>query len=469
MRVIVTGATGFIGRAVIRRLLRDQHEVVAHVRDVARAEALLGPAVRCVTDDGLAGAVDGAGAIVNVAGEPMLPARWTQKKRERILRSRVGTTEKIVAAIRAATRRPDVLVSQSAVGFYGEWPEGPCPEDRGPGTDFLAQVCVAWEGAARQAEALGVRVVRVRTGFVLGPEEGGLATMVTPFRFGIGGPLGRGDQPLSWIHIDDEVEAIVQLLRDLPLSGPVNLTTGTVPQRELATMIGRVLHRPSAIPAPAPVLKTLFGEASGAILGGQEAPPEALRRAGYQHLFPHFGEALADVLDASSILVVDPEDVPEHAYLAERKPSWELRSVLDVAAPVETVFAWFSQPENLPMVTPPASALVLKTPPPIAMQEGTDIDYELPIAGLRAAWRTHVVSWDPPRSFVDVATQGPFRCWWHEHRFEPTATGTHIRDRVLFSAPLGPLGRAAEAAWVRPMLQRLFLYRRNAIRQRFAH
>jgi uncharacterized protein (TIGR01777 family) len=469
MRVVVTGATGFIGRAVIRRLQRDGTDVVALVRDVAHAQSLLGPDVRCVTEDGLAAAIDGSHGVVNLAGEPMMPARWTPKKRERILSSRAGTTEKIVAAIRAATKRPEVLVSQSAVGFYGEHPEGPCSEEHGPGTDFLAEVCVAWEDAAAQAEALGVRVARVRTGFVLGAEEGGLGPMVTPFRLGVGGPLGRGDQPLSWIHIDDEAEVIVRLLGPLPLSGPVNLTAGTVPQRELAKTIGRVLHRPSAIPAPAPALKLLFGEASSTILGGQDAPPEALRRAGYEHLFPHLHQALEDVLDASSILVTEPEDVPDHPYLAENPPSWELRSTLDVAAPVETVVAWFSRPENLPMVTPPANALVLKTPAPIEMREGTDIDYELPIAGIRAAWRTHVLAWDPPRSFVDVATKGPFRCWWHEHRFEPTATGTHIRDRVLFSAPLGAIGRATETAWVRPMLQRLFLYRRNAIRQRFAH
>jgi uncharacterized protein (TIGR01777 family) len=468
MRVVVTGATGFIGRAVLRRLLRDESEVIAVVRDVPRARTLLGPDVRCVPESELAATIDGSDGVVNLAGEPMMPARWTQKKRERILSSRVGTTEKIVAAIRAATRRPEVVVSQSAVGFYGEHAEGPCPEERGPGTDFLADVCVAWENAALQAEALGVRVVRVRTGFVLGAEEGGLAAMVTPFRLGVGGRLGRGDQPLSWIHIDDEAEVIVRLLGALPLSGPVNLTAGTVPQRELATLIGDVLRRPSAIPAPAPALELLFGEASSTILGGQEVPPNALRRAGYSHRFPQLGAALEDVLDASSVLVVEPDDVPDHPYLSAHPPRWELRSALDVAAPVETVFAWFSRPENLPMVTPPASALALHTPSPIEMREGTDIDYELPIAGVRAEWRTHVVAWDPPRSFVDVATKGPFRCWWHEHRFEPTASGTHIRDRVLFSAPLGPLGRVAEAAWVRPMLQRLFLYRRNAIRQRFA-
>jgi uncharacterized protein (TIGR01777 family) len=467
MRVVVTGASGFIGRSVIRRLQRDGTDVVALVRDVVRAPSLLGPDVRCVDEAGLAAAIDGSGGVVNLAGEPMMPARWTQKKRERILSSRVGTTERIVAAIRAATKRPEALVSQSAVGFYGEHADGPCPEDRGPGSDFLAEVCIAWENAAAQAEALGVRVARVRTGFVLGSEEGGLGPMVTPFRLGVGGPLGRGDQPLSWIHVDDEAEVIVRLLGSLPLSGPVNLTAGTVPQRELAKMIGRVLHRPSAIPAPAPALKLLFGEASSTILGGQEVPPTALRRAGYDHRFPQLGPALEDVLDASSILVTDPSDVPDHPYLAERPPSWELRSSLDVAAPIDSVFAWFSHPENLPIVTPPANALQLRTPTPIEMREGTEIDYELPIAGLRAAWRTEVFTWDPPRSFVDVATQGPFRCWWHEHRFEPTATGTRIRDRVLFSAPLGPIGRAAEAAWVRPKLQRLFLYRRNAVRQRF--
>jgi uncharacterized protein (TIGR01777 family) len=467
MRIVVTGATGFIGRAVVRRLQRDGAQVVAWVRDVPRCQALLGPDVRCVDDAALGAAVDGAHGIVNLAGEPVLPGRWTEKRRERILNSRVGATDRIVAAIRAAAKRPEVLVSGSAVGFYGERPEGPCPEDRAPGADFLAEVTVAWEAAAAQAETCGVRVARVRTGFVLGAEEGGLGSLVAPFRLGVGGPIGSGDQPLSWIHIDDEAEAIVRLLFDLRLSGPVNLTTATARQGELATKVGTILHRPAAIPAPVPALKLLFGEASSAIVGGQDVPPTALRAGGFVPQFPHLGAALEDVLDPSPVVVRDPEDVPDHPYLREHRPHWELVSALDVAAPVDRVFAWFRQPENLPMVTPPANALELKSRTPVDMGEGTQIDYELPIAGMRASWRTHVLTWDPPSSFVDVATKGPFECWWHEHRFEPTASGTHVRDRVLFSAPLGPVGRAAEAAWVRPMLQRLFLYRRIAVRQRF--
>jgi len=248
MRVVVAGATGFIGRAVVRRLQRDGTDVVALVRDVARARSLLGPDVRCIEEPGLPAAIDGSDGVVNLAGEPMMPARWTQKKRERIVRSRVGTTEKIVAAIRAAKKRPDVLVSQSAVGFYGEHAEGPCPEERGPGTDFLAEVCVAWEGAAVQAEALGVRVARVRTGFVLGAEDGGLAQMVTPFRLGVGGTLGRGDQPLSWIHVDDEAELIVRLLGTLALAGPVNLTTATVPSASSPSRSARYCTAPRRFP-----------------------------------------------------------------------------------------------------------------------------------------------------------------------------------------------------------------------------
>jgi hypothetical protein len=196
-----------------------------------------------------------------------------------------------------------------------------------------------------------------------------------------------------------------------------------------------VLHRPAAIPAPAPALKLLFGEASSTILGGQDVPPDALRRAGYQPLFPQLGGALEDALDASVIVVTDPEDVPDHPYLEQHRPHWELRSALDVAAPVDAVVAYFSQPENLPMVTPPANALAFKTLRRSRCARERRSTTSCPIAGLRAAWRTEVVTWDPPRSFVDIATKGPFRLLVARAPVRADGDGdAHPGSRAVFGA-----------------------------------
>ena len=213
------------------------------------------------------------------------------------IESRVRGTSHLVAAIEAAARPPRVLVSASAVGYYGVSPAGTVTESSPPGDDFMARLCREWESAARGAERLGVRVVLVRTGVVLHPDEGALQRLLVPFRFFVGGPIGSGNQPVPWIHLEDELEMLLWALRDESVVGPINaVAPGVVTNRELATAIGQVLRRPSVFPAPALAVTLVLGEGSVIVTHGQRVAPKRAEELGYRFRFPRLREALADLL-----------------------------------------------------------------------------------------------------------------------------------------------------------------------------
>ena len=301
MRVLVTGATGFIGRALVRRLQQDRHALVAWVRSPERARPQLGAEVelRSFGDgpDALARALADVDAVVNLAGEPIFGGRWTAARRARMVDSRVAATGELVAALAALPRRPGVLVSASAVGYYGDRGDEVLHEESAPGHDFLADLCQRWEAAARGAERLGVRVVLPRIGIVLGPGGGALQSMLPAFRAGLGGPMGSGRQWVAWIHLHDLVEVLVTAVGDERVAGPLNATAPEpVTNADLSQELGRALHRPVFLRAPGFGLRLLLGEAAGALLGGQRAEPARLRALGLQWRFPTLAAALADIL-----------------------------------------------------------------------------------------------------------------------------------------------------------------------------
>ena len=254
MRVFVTGATGFIGRALIPRLQRDGHAVVAWVRSPARARGLLGAEVELVHADtaldGLVAAIERCDAVVNLAGEPLMGGRWTAGRRAVLERSRIAVTGQLVRAMAEVKICPRVFISGSAVGYYGDRGDEPLTEASSGGEDFLARLCRRWESAAVDAERLGARVVLLRTGVVLGRAGGALAQMLPPFQLGVGGPVGSGKQYLPWIHLHDLVKIIAVALVDDRYRGPVN---GVAPEqatsRTFAHALGHALHRPAILPA----------------------------------------------------------------------------------------------------------------------------------------------------------------------------------------------------------------------------
>jgi uncharacterized protein (TIGR01777 family) len=301
MRIFVTGATGFIGRALTARLRADGHTVLAWVRSPDRARALLGADVELLRADGgvvaLTDTVTRADAVVNLAGEPLLGKRWTPERRRVLEDSRVQVTKDLVLAIESARMRPRVLVSGSAVGWYGDRGDERLTEQSTPGDDFLARLCRQWEEAATAAQASGVRVVLSRTGVVLGRDGGALAQMLPPFRLGLGGPIGSGRQYLPWIHQQDLVAFLAAAVVDDRYRGPVN---GVAPEeatsRTFAAALGRALHRPAILPAPAFALRALFGEAATVLLASQRVEPRALSDVGFDFAFPRLDAALADIV-----------------------------------------------------------------------------------------------------------------------------------------------------------------------------
>jgi len=303
-RIVVTGGTGFVGRALVRRLSeRGANVVVLSRGGRLSAESAALPGVSAEAWDGAADgdwwrAVSGATAVVHLAGHQAVGKRYTRRVKQAIYDSRVKGADALVRAIAGVENPPRVFVSASGVGYYGGRDDDtPCDEDTPPGDDFLATVCVAWEAAVRAAEPYGVRVTCARLGAVLGPGGGALPTMTLPFAFFVGGPLGRGSQVFAWVHLDDAVAAFERCLDDASLAGPVNVAApGAVTQRELARALGRALHRPSFMPVPSFALRALFGEGAVPILTGQRAVPKKLERAGFRFRHPTLESALADAL-----------------------------------------------------------------------------------------------------------------------------------------------------------------------------
>ncbi|MGY1745580.1 TIGR01777 family oxidoreductase [Blastococcus sp. SYSU D00695] len=298
MRIAVTGSSGLIGSRLVPALAEDGHDVLRLVRRTPRTadEHRWDPQHRRI-DPALLADVD---AVVNLAGTGVGDKRWTARRKQEILRSRVDATTTISSALAAAAAedpgRPRVLLNASAVGWYGDTGDRVVREDAPAGSDFLAHVCEQWETATAPAEQAGVRVVRLRTGLVLG--RGGLLGRLGPlFRLGVGGRLGSGEQYWPWISLTDEVDAI-RFLLTADVSGPVNLTGPTpVTNAEFTRVLGQVLHRPAVLPVPGIALRVAVGEfAPVGILAGQRAVPAALEAAGFTWTHPDVGSALRAAL-----------------------------------------------------------------------------------------------------------------------------------------------------------------------------
>jgi len=306
MRVVVAGATGFVGARLVEALSRRGDEVVLLTRNPEgrAAKQLAGlPKVRAEgwtagPGGDWAGLVDGADAVVNLAGEPVVGHRWSGEQKRRILESRLRSTRGMVEAIREAKQRPRVFVNASAIGFYGAHEDEELDENARAGADFLADVCDAWEAEARKAAPL-TRAVQLRIGIVLGEEGGSLAEMVRPFKLGAGGPIGSGRQWVSWIHRDDLVSLILYAIDHDTLSGPVNATAPTpVRNADLAREIGRVLHRPSWLPVPEIALRVALGEVAGMLVRGQRVVPKKALAAGFRFAHADLRPALEGILRA---------------------------------------------------------------------------------------------------------------------------------------------------------------------------
>ena len=297
MRILITGGTGLIGRNLCKALLDEGHELTVLSRKPATVPARCGPGVHAISSldawhDDMA-----FDAVINLAGEPIADVHWSEKRKQVLLDSRIALTRKLVSRIAAATHKPAVLLSGSAVGYYGDRGAIELDETSAPGNDFPAQLCREWEEAAMAAAHDGVRVCLLRTGLVLNDEGGLLGRMLLPFRLGLGTRLGNGMQWMSWVHIDDYVAMVLKLLHDATATGPFNLTAPQpVTNREFTDTLAEVLHRPAVFTAPAPLLKLVLGKRADMLLTGQRVLPGRMSACGYHFRHGTLHDALVNLL-----------------------------------------------------------------------------------------------------------------------------------------------------------------------------
>ncbi len=305
MNIIVAGGSGLIGSALLKELVLQKHSIVLLSRNPERTR--IHGSIQVVRWDSAtvgewANVIDGADAIINLAGESIAGRRWTSTQKRKIFSSRIDSTRAIVAAIGQSKRKPSVLMNASAVGYYGNVPDDVVEEDHQKGNGFLSNVCEQWEKEALRVRELGVRVVLLRTGIVLDKNGGALHKLLLPFQLFVGGPLGSGKQWFPWIHLQDEVSAILYALQNEQTAGPLNLSAPEpVRMAEFCKMLGKILHRPSWLPVPEILLSLILGEMAKPLLfDGQQAIPKRLVDAGFKFQFPTLESAILDILEPIS-------------------------------------------------------------------------------------------------------------------------------------------------------------------------
>jgi len=298
VQILITGGTGLIGRQLCKALLAQGHELTVLSRNPASVPAKCGAGVHAMAglDEWQAG--QSFDAVINLAGEPIVDARWTEQRKQVLWDSRVSLTDQLVQRIAAARHKPRVLLSGSAIGYYGNRGDAVLDESDAVGEDFAAMLCKAWEAAALDAEKSGVRVCLLRTGLVLSRHGGLLGRMLLPFGLGLGARLGDGTQWMSWVHIEDYVGMLLSLLNNAQGSGPYNIAAPQpVTNKEFTAALAKVLHRPAPFIMPAMLLKPVMGERACLLLEGQRVLPEKMMAEGFQFSFTYLADALHGLID----------------------------------------------------------------------------------------------------------------------------------------------------------------------------
>ncbi|MFZ4404291.1 MAG: TIGR01777 family oxidoreductase [Pseudobdellovibrionaceae bacterium] len=453
MKILITGATGLIGKELGKALALKDHQLVVISRSAEKAKLVLPFPCEVIEGDLeksplLLPAVD---AVIHLAGTSVAEGRWTAEQKKSILESRVLGTRHLLQSLSAA---PSVFISSSAIGIYGDRGDEELTESSSTGPGFLAEVCKQWEAEAEKIHARsgfsGVRTVYMRTGVVLARSGGALEKMLWPFRAGIGAALASGQQKMSWIHIDDLVQLFIFALENPSAQGAINaVAEKPVSNLDFSKTLAKILHRPLLPNIPTFVLKILFGEMAVVLTASQNIKPTAALNLGFAFRFKDLQSALDDLLAEAS----KGEDV----FYAEQF----------VPATPEKVFPFFSEAQNLEKITPDTLNFKIKNMSTPEIGQGTLIDYRLKIHGVPAGWRTLIDQWQPPFKFVDTQLKGPYSLWHHTHEFKNLAGGTLMTDRVRYKAPLGYLGWLAAGWLVKKDVSQIFSYRRKIVDQIF--
>lgn len=447
MKILITGATGLVGQALIRNLLAEGHEVRALARSPQKVQILPSSQVFKWSDDQQPSqeSLKDIEAIIHLAGESVADKSWSAERKARLRDSRIRGTHNLIEALKKmpAGKRPQTFISASAIGFYGDTGENAVNESSSAGKGFLSELTQEWEASALQAKSLGLRTVLLRTGVALS-RDGGALTKMAPVI------LGSGQQWMSWIHIEDLVQFIQFSLQEPSCEGAYNLTSPEpVRNKTFTQLFSKSRRYPMVLQTPAFVLRIVLGEMSSILLDSQKVLPERVLQAGYKFRFANLTEALDQIYGEDHFL--------NQSFSVDQFVPCEKNEV----------FAFFSRAENLEILTPPWLNFRIKGMSTEKIAAGTLIDYKLSIHGVPVHWRTEINQWTPEQSFVDDQLTGPYKKWHHVHTFTAVPGGTLLRDEVTYRVPGHLLGKLALSAWIRRDINAIFSFRQMKIRELF--
>ena len=452
MKVLITGATGFIGKKLVGELIRRGHNVSILTRDSEGASQKL--PVNCEVYQWQPElyppkfeVFKEVNAVIHLAGESIADGRWTESHKKSIKNSRVLSTRNLVSAMNSLKHTPEVFLSASAIGFYGGGRPTELYEDLPAGKDFLANVCQEWEQEVVNAKDMGIRTIVLRIGLVLGYDGGAMKKMLAPFWAGLGGKLGSGNQWVSWIHVKDLVSMMIYAIENPPMQGAYNaVSPNPVTNNVFTKSLGKALQRPTILPVPEFVLKIIFGEMVGLLLESQKVSSGKIYKSGFKFNFPDLANALKDICQNSS-----NEFMTEH---------W-------IPLPIDKIFSFFKEPKNIEKITPGYLHFKVLNQSPGEVREGTKINYWLRLHGIPIWWQSKITGWEPNCKFSDTQTHGPYSHWYHTHEFYEKDGGTVIRDSVKYRLPFGIPGDFLAGQWVKKDIENIFHFRKKKIEEIF--
>lgn len=445
MNVLITGATGLIGKELGKALAEKGHNIIVISRNAKKAAMTLPFPCKVIEGDLLREPLNkeqlkDIEAVINLMGEPVVGTRWSEEQKKKIYDSRVVGTRNLISSLPAQLK---TFIGGSAIGFYGDCKDKVCEEHAPAASDFLAKVTADWEAESKKAPG---RVALVRTGIVLSAHGGALEQMLFPFKAGLGGALGNGKQWMSWISIQDIVRLFVFALENEHAQGPLNgAAPHPVTNKQFSKTLAKSLDRPLGLSVPHLAIKALYGEAAQTITSSIRTSAQHVEALGFKFEHPYLAEYLHQLCA--------PWRSREEIFYAEQF----------IPLAPEQLFSFFKNPHNLEQITPPTLSFHIKKVSSEEIQQGTLIDYVLKIRGVPAKWKTEIGEWQPPFKFVDRQLRGPYQLWHHTHEFRPFCGGTLMTDRVRYKLPMGYLGWITAGAFVKSEVSQIFKYRREVI------
>ena len=459
MKVLLTGATGFIGKRLIRKLLQLGIKPVVLTRNVSKAKEKCGDFVDYYSWDALSGlppkeAFESVSAIINLMGEGIAEKRWTTIQKKCMWDTRVLGTKYLVEGALKFAEKLEVFISASAIGYYDHQASGDRYEESSASSSFMSKLCQAWEKESIQiSEKKEIRELRLRIGLVLGSEGGALKKIQMPFKFGFGGVLGSGNQWMNWIHVEDLVNLVVTAIKEKHYSGVYNaVSPSNVTNKLFSQELASVLKKRNIFKVPALILNCVLGEMSAVVLEGAKVVPNRLIKAGFKFKYSELNYALKEALQIKFIEHLNKEIQCERFYIQ----GW-------LNLDQRKVFAFFSEAKNLDKITPSFLNFKITYQSTVNIQSGTLFDYSLKIRGIPISWRTEILDWNPDQSFVDTQLIGPYKVWHHTHNFFTFEKGTFYEDDVYFALPAIPIISKLAMVFVKRDVKKIFDFRKKVI------